>query len=284
MTLFNPLALRADIQGVADAVREDGGAAAVVAQITRGALTVRLGSGVADTATGQPAPADGAYEIGSQTKMMTSVMVLQLVEDGLIDLDAKAADYLPAAMIRDIDNAETATVRQMLNMTSGIGNYTEAVDAEGLPLFVNALLDHPDQVFGPQQALQIARGMDATGAPGEGYYYSNTNYLLLGQIVQRLTGQGFYEALQDRVLSPAGMTQTVRQLATGDDRLHSYGILPDGTVMDVTRALWEMRGEAGVVSTNDDMVAFLRALLVDKTLLGAEALAEMTDFFVTDTG
>lgn len=284
MITFDPTALRTETQTIADAVRDQGGANAAVAEVARGVLTVRLASGVVDTASSQPAPADGAYEIGSQTKMMTAVMVLQLMEEGLLDLDAKSADYLPAAMIRGIENADTATVRQLLNMTAGLGNYTDAVDGDGVPVFINALLQHPDQVFGPEQALDIARDMQATNAPGAAYYYSNTNYLLLGEIVQRLTGQGFYEALQDRVLTPLGMSHSIRQLATGDDRLHSYATLPDGSVVDVTRALWEMQGEAGVVSTNDDMVAFLRGLLVDKSLLGADALAQMTDFFVTDTG
>jgi D-alanyl-D-alanine carboxypeptidase len=282
MITFDPLAVRAEIQSIADAVRQDGNAAAVVAEVSRGALTVRLASGVADTDSGKAAPADGAYEIGSQTKTMTAVMILQLMQEGKIDLDARAADYLPAATVQGIQNADLATVRQLLDMTAGIGNYTEAVGEDGLPLFVRALLDHPDQVFGPEQALAIARTMTPTGAPGADYAYSNTNYVLLGQIVEHLTGQTFFDALQARALTPAGMENTLPQLATGDDRLHSYATAPGGNTVDVTRALWEMRGEAGVVSTNDDMMAFLRALLVNKTLLGTEALAEMTDFFVID--
>ena len=284
MITFDPQTLSQPATQIADAVRGDVSAAAVVAQVTRGGLTVQIGSGVADLDRDRPAPAQGAYEIGSQTKMMTSVMILQLVEDGLIDLDARAADYLPPEVTQGIANADQATVRQLLNMTAGIGNYTEAVNAEGVPLFVEALLQHPDQVFGPEQALAIARDMDPTGEPGESYYYSNTNYLLLGQMFEGLTGQGFYEALKQRVLDPAGMEHSVRQLTTGDERLHSYATLPDGTEIDVTRALWEMQGEAGVVSTNGDMTRFLQALLVDKTLLGEDALSQMTDFFKTDVG
>lgn len=284
MITFDPFALTQPARTIADAARADVSAAAVVAQVTRGGLTVQIGSGVAELDHSRPAPAQGAYEIGSQTKMMTSVMILQLVEEGLIDLDARAADYLPPEVTDGIANADQATVRQLLNMTAGIGNYTEATTADGLPLFIEALLQRPDQVFGPDQALALARDMDPTGAPGEGYYYSNTNYLLLGQIIEGLTGQGFYEALKDRVLDPAGMDHSVRQLTTGDERLHSYATLPDGTDVDVTRALWEMQGEAGVVSTNADMVRFLQALLVDKTLLGGDALSQMTDFFTTDVG
>jgi D-alanyl-D-alanine carboxypeptidase len=278
MIRFDPLALTNALHNQAETVRANVDAPAVVVQVDRGGLTVTTATGVTDLATGQAAQADQTFEIGSQTKMMTSVMILQLAQQGVIDLDAKAVDYLPAAIVAGIPNADTATVRQLLNMTAGLPNYTEAVDADGIPLFVDALLDHPDQVFGPRQALEIARGMQATGAPGEAFYYSNTNFLLLGKIVEAQTGKSFFAALQDSILAPAGMDDTVRQLGTDDPRLSSYLENPaTGELIDVTRAQWEMRGEAGVVSTTTDMINFLKALFVDKTLLGPAALADMMD-------
>ncbi len=278
MIRFDPYALTTFLHNQAETVRANVDAPAVVMQVDRGPLTVTTATGVSDLATGHAAQANQTFEIGSQTKMMTAVMILQLVQQGVIDLDAKAADYLPAAVIAGIANADTATVRQMLNMTAGLPNYTEAVDANGIPLFVDALLQNPDQVFGPKQALEIARGMEATGAPGEAYYYSNTNFLLLGKIIEAQTGKSFFAALQDTILTPAGMTDTVRQLGTDDPRLSSYLENPaTGELIDVTRAQWEMRGEAGVVSTTTDMISFLKALFIDKTLLGPEALADMMD-------
>lgn len=277
--IFNPDAVAAPLDPLIDAVRTDGGAAAVVVEVSRGGLTARAASGTSDLADATPARPMQTYEIGSQTKMMTAVVILQLVEEGLIDLDAAAADYLPAATIAGIANAGTATVRQLLNMTSGIANYTDAEGEDGVPLFIAALLRDPDKVFGPEQALDIARDMPATGAPGTGYFYSNTNYLLLGQMIERLTGQDFFAALQERIFAPLGMTDTVRQLSMGDPRLSSYVTDPaTGDPLDVTRALWEMRGEAGIVSTSADMIAFLRGLLVEGRLLGTGMLAEMTDF------
>lgn len=284
MITFDPTALTTSLTAEAEMLRASGSAPATVVQIEQGNLSVGAAAGVSDLASNRPAGASQTFEIGSQTKMMTAVVILQLVEQGLIDLDAAAAGYLPAATVAGIANADTATVRQLLNMTSGIANYTEAVDAGGIPLFINALLAHPDQVFGPEQALDIARTMPPVGAVGDGFFYTNTNYLLLGQIIEAQTGKSFVEALQDGIFTPSGMDSTGRQLATDDPRLSSYLDDGTGTLVDVTRALWEMRGEAGIVSTAADMITFLKALLVDKTLLGADALAEMTDFIETDSG
>jgi D-alanyl-D-alanine carboxypeptidase len=278
MIRFDPLALTKTLHTQAETIRADVDAPAVLVRVDSGTLSVTTGAGVTDYETGRPAQAGQTFEIGSQTKMMTSVAILQLVQDGVIDLDARASDYLPAATIAGIPNADVATVRQLLNMTAGIPNYTEAVNEDGIPLFIQALLENPDQVFGPEQALEIAKDMDAPSEIGE-FYYSNTNYEMLGQIIEAQTGRSFFDALQDGIFTPAGMDDTVRQLSTdGDPRLSSYLLDPaTGDLVDVTRAPWEMRGEAGVVSTTEDMIRFLKALFIDKTLLGPDALADMLD-------
>ncbi len=281
MITFDPIALTQALHTGTDALRATANAPATVFQIDRGPLKVSVAAGVNDFETNRPAGADQTFEIGSQTKLMTAVTILQLAEQGKIDLDARAATYLSPATIQGIANTDTVTVRQLLNMTSGIDNYTEVRDAEGIPLFVKALLENPDQVFGPQQALDLSRGLPAVGAPGDAYFYTNTNYLLLGQIVEQQTGKSFYDVLKAGIFDPAGMTNTVRQLGTDDPRLSSYLEDQTGQLVDVTRAQWELRGEAGIASTTDDMVRFLKALLVDKTLLSEASLAQMTDFVPT---
>ncbi len=278
MIPFNPATLSQSVDALAQAFRADADAPAILAQVTRGSLSASVASGVADLASGTPAAAGQSFEIGSQTKMMTAVVVLQLAQEGKINLDAPAANYLPAETIAGIANADTATVRELLNMTAGIGNYTEAVGPDGIPLFVTALRENPDTVLGPLQALEIARGMEANNAPGEAYFYSNTNYMLLGQMIGAVAGQSFYDALQNRIFTPLGMNDSRPQLAFGDQRLSSYLTDENGAVIDVTYALWDAGGEGGVVSTTADMTTFMQALLVDRTLLGEAALAQMMDF------
>jgi D-alanyl-D-alanine carboxypeptidase len=282
MIEFDPLAVTQALANSVEVQRATVNAPATLVQVNRGPLAVSVAAGVTDLETGTEANANQTFEIGSQTKLMTAVAILQLVEDGKINLDALAAAYLPAETIAGIANADTVTVRQLLNMTSGIANYTEVRDANDVPEFINALLANPDQIFGPEQALDLARGLPAVSAPGAEYFYTNTNYTLLGQIVEEVSGKSFFEVLKDGIFTPAGMTNTVRQLGTGDPRLSSYLENPaTGELVDVTRAQWEMRGEAGIASTTTDMNSFLRALLVDKTLLGPAALAEMMEFVPT---
>ena len=210
--------------------------------------------------------------------MMTAVVILQLAAEGLIDLDATAADYLPDSVTQGIPNAGTATVREMLAMRSGIPNYTEAVDGNGVPLYLKALRGDPDAQFGPNKALDVARDMAASNEPGAAFDYSNTPYLLLGLMIEAVTGNSWAEELQHRVFDPAGMRHsTARRFDPDPLRLSSYQER-DGELVDVTDARLVPRGESGVASTTADMIAFLKALLVDGTLLPPAMLAEMTDF------
>jgi D-alanyl-D-alanine carboxypeptidase len=275
---FDPLAMRQSVNKIMTAQMKEGGAPAMLGQVEQGNLSLRLAKGVVDVETKAPATLANTYENGSQTKMMTAVLVLQLVEQGKIGLEDKIADLLPPEMTAGLTNADQATVRQLLNMTAGIANYTEAVDEEtGLPAFADWLLDHPGEVFGPEQALDMARGMEPTGAPGESYHYSNTNFLLLGQMLQAVTGKDFHELLAENIFAVAGMPDSGRILDSDPARLSSYfGDVASGQALDVTGLLWECVGESGVATTTQDMGAFIRALLVDKTLLSAEMLAEMT--------
>lgn len=282
MIYFDPLAVTQALAASVEAQRATVNAPATLVQVNRGSLSVSVAAGVTDLETGEAADANQTFEIGSQTKLMTAVAILQLVEDGKINLDAPAETYLPAETIAGIANTDTVTVRQLLNMTSGIANYTEVRDENGVPEFINALLENPDQIFGPEQALDLARGLPAVSAPGAEYFYTNTNYTLLGQIVEEVSGKGFFEVLKDGIFTPAGMMNTYRQLGTDDPRLSSYLENPaTGELVDVTRVQWEMRGEAGIASTTTDMISFLRALFVDKTLLGNAALADMMEFVPT---
>ncbi len=276
MISFDPKGLTALLNAQAETLKADGNATATVIRVEQGPLTVTTATGFSDLETNAPARAEQTFEIGSQTKMMTAVVILQLAQEGKIDLDAKASDYLPADVVAGVPNADTATVRELLNMTSGIPNFTDAVDADGIPVYGRLLLDHPDKLIGHAEALDIARTMEATNAPGAAFNYSNTNYVYLGNMIESLTGQDFFQVLQDRIFDSAGMAHAVPQLTTGDDRLSSYRANPfTGDQIDVTRALWDLRGEAGVVAPTADMITFLRALLIDKTLLSDQALAQM---------
>ena len=278
MTIFDPEAMLAPLEARASTLKASTAAPAVLVEAVREGRSATAAVGVDNLDTGVAARPGQTFEIGSQTKMLTAVAILQLADEGLIDLDSPAADWLPGSVTNGIPNANTATVRELLAMRSGIPNYTEAVDGNDRPLYLKALRNHPDRAFGPDEALAVARDMQASNAPGAAFDYSNTPYLLLGLLIEQVTGQTWAEALEERIFTPAGMTDTTARRFQSDPlRLSSYE-LRDGERVDVTDARWVTRGEAGVASTTSDMIAFLSALLVDRTLLPPDMLAEMTDF------
>ncbi len=277
MILFDPQAMMAPLTARATSLRSTG-APGVVIEVTQGGRTASTAVGVEDIVTQKPATPDQAFQVGSHTKMMTAVILLQLADEGRVNLDSPAADWLPAATISGVPNAGTATIRQILEMRSGIPAYPDALDASGNRLYIKWIEDHPNQVFDTQQMLDIARGMPATNPVGGSFYYSNTAYLLLGLVIEAVTGQDLRNVMQQRIFDPAGMTSsTADTLAPDPDRWSSYADR-GGEYVDVTHALWTPHGESGVVSTTSDLIAFLKALLVDKTLLSPDALAEMTDY------
>ncbi len=280
MITFNPVTATAPIQLTTENLISVGGSPAAVVRVQGTNLNIATASGVANLETGELATAGQRYEIGSQTKMMTSVIVLQLAAEGKINLDAPLSDYLGAKTLDGISNAELATVRQLLQMTSGIANYTEVRGEDGVPLFVAALLANPDQAFGADDSLNLVRGLPATGNPGE-FSYSNTNYLLLGKLIEAQTNQSLAQTFEQRIFNPAGMTNSDLEgaMASGDG-LQGYLEGPDG-IINTTFAMWDKGAEGGVVSTTQDMIKFFKALFVDQTILPPSQLAEMKSLLLT---
>jgi D-alanyl-D-alanine carboxypeptidase len=281
---FNPTTVSAPVKSLAETLKTDGPAPAALVRLEGGNVRVNVATGVANTATGEVATADQRFEVGSQTKMMTSTIILQLAGEGKIDLDAPASRYLDAQTISGIANADIATVRELMQMTSGIANYSEVRTAEGVPVFIDLLLKDPDRVFNSGDALDLIRGKPADGQTGA-FNYSNTNYVLLSKIIEAQTGQALSEVFEQRIFAPAGMMHSDLEgaIASGDG-LRGYLETPDGRLVDTTFAKWDKGAEGGVVSTTGDMIKFMKALLVEGKLLAPEQLAEMKSLLLTAEG
>lgn len=282
MTTFNPQALLATPDAIAQALTLNGAPAALVSFLD-GAQIAQSSSGLSNLNTGDAAEFGQTFETGSQTKMIAAVVVLKLAEAGLIDLDARLGDYLPTEMLDNIANADTATVRDALAMRTGIPNFTDLENEDGVELFDLVAFENPDTIIGTDVALDLVRGKPASFETGTEYEYSNTNYALLGEVIEAVTGASLGEAMQDLVFSPLGMTNTFLDDHAEDPlRISSYLSTEDG-VIDVTDVLQDLGAEGGVISTTADMSTFLQALLVDRTLLSSDALAQMMDFGPSDT-
>ncbi|WP_344320441.1 serine hydrolase domain-containing protein [Streptomyces macrosporus] len=237
-------------------------------------------SGVADAETERPRLRPDRFRIGSITKTFVAAVLLQLQEEGRLDLDDPVERWLPGLVRGNGHDGREVTVRQLLNHTSGIHNYTE--DAElSERMFGPGFFEHRYDTFTPEELVGIAMEHEPVFAPGTDWSYSNTNYVLAGMVVEAVTGNSYADEVERRVIEPLGLRSTVLPGTRATmPRPHGrgYGLLAEGeevTWVDVTDVNPSWAWAAGeMISTVDDLNRFLRALL-DGRLLSEESMAEM---------
>jgi len=260
------------VQSSLDALVADDGFPGVIAAVTDadGDVTDYV-SGVSKIGHDAPPPADGLVRIASNTKMYTSTVVLQLVEEGLVALDEPVETYLPGLVRGDGIDGSTITVRQLLQHTSGLPNYTSAIAGD--------LFAIRDSYLSPRSLLDLALAMPASFAPGSAYEYSNTNYVVAGLIVEEVTERPFAEQVEERIIEPLGLDETFFP-APGDKTIpgeHPTGYNNDknGELKDITETDPSWAWAAGqIIASPSDVNRFMRAL-VGGELLTPATLAEM---------
>jgi CubicO group peptidase (beta-lactamase class C family) len=205
----------------------------------------------------QPPTAATRYGIGSVTKVFTALAVMQLVDEGRVDLDAPLSGYLPveAAVFG------AATVRQVLSHASGLPalGWSETKMSPSWPMD-----GYP--VGGYDDLGVLMDGFDGwrTAEPGERWHYSNEGYILLGLLIERLDGRPLKAALQDRLLHPLGMARSTFDpdvVAADDERVQPYLQGDDGRLLPGANLHGVMPAAGGLVSTAADMTALARLLL-----------------------
>ncbi|MFD7326005.1 serine hydrolase domain-containing protein [Streptomyces sp. NPDC059875] len=257
-------------QALNSLVRDDGMPAALASVQDRDGRTRTYTAGVGDLATGSKVPRDGQVRIGSNTKAFTAVVVLQLVGEGRIGLDTKVDDYLPGLVRGEGIDGRHITVRQLLQHTSGLPDYGVHVDDDEIR---NRYLE-------PRELLDIALRYKADAAPGETWGYSNTNYVLAGLIVQKVTGRPLAEEMDRRIIKRIGLRHTYfpapGEMTIREPHPQGYHRNPaDGPLRDFTELDPSWAWAAGqLISTNSDLNRFFTALLAGR-LLPAAQLAEM---------
>lgn len=250
------------------------GLVVLVRSETLGNFTARLGTrtyGGSD-----PVQTTDHIRIGSVTKTMTGTVILQLVGEGKLSLDDPVSKFVP-----QVPNGQNITVARLMDMSSGLFNYTETLELN------QSLDDDPQRVFKPQELLALAFQHDPYFPPGEGYHYSNTNTVLLGLILEQLTGQPAEVAFQERIFRPLGITQTALpaladsslaqehpmgyQFGTNVETIHSQVLPPEQQAAAFSGALspldmtnvnpsWGWTAGSGT-STAEDLLVYGRALV-----------------------
>ena len=233
-----------DVQALLSAAHVPG---ATIAIVRGGAVVYARGYGLRDVAKSLPADAHTRYEIGSITKQFTAAAILQLKEAGKIDLDATVATYLPS-----ISHAREITIRQLLTHTSGLEDYVNIPNFETLAA-TPATFD--------QLMSRISR-KPLGFTPGSGFGYSSTNFLILGRIIEVVSGQSWEVYVQQHLFAPAGMmdSATIAQEGELADMARGYVYAQGRTAESKPIAESWASSAGGIVSTADDLQKWGEAL------------------------
>ncbi|WP_427015998.1 serine hydrolase domain-containing protein [Pseudarthrobacter sp. P1] len=235
--------------------------------------------GFADPTIKSPMATDLHMRIGSVTKTFTGTLVLQLAQDGKLSLDDTIDKYYPG-----IPNGTTITLRMLANMTSGIASYYT-------PAFLDIYFGHPETVFTPDQLIAYGVSASPVFAPGAQFNYSNTNTILLGKVVEKVSGQPVQDVLQQKILAPLGMANTFwpgDSPALEDPYPQGYTLQGSGTPEHPADATnWNPSfgwTAGGMVSTLADLLVYDRALGTGQGLLSAATQTERLESFPAPAG
>ena len=221
-------------------------------------------AGVADPTNSAPIDVSTPWIIGSTTKTFVAVVVLQLAQEGKIDLGATVDSFLP-----DLPAASRITTRQLLQHTSGLNEYLDS----------KAVLDDARREWGARELIAVAVAKGPVAEPGAGFHYSNTNYLLLGEIIEKVTSRPWYAEVRSRIIEPLGLRHTGYSGEPSAPRLGTGYVIRDGRFVEATDRWHPSIGGAagGMYSTTADLMAFTLALF-EGNLLDARHAAEMRTF------
>ena len=242
--------------------------------------TTNAVAGTGNLETGEAPPLDGEVRIGSNTKTFVAVVTMQLVQEGKITLDEPIETYLPGLLHGEGIDGAKITVRQLLQHTSGLPEYTDTVPGE------TDIFQVRDNYYSLRDLLDVALSKPAVFEPGSQFRYTNTNYIVLSLLAEKVTHRPLAEQITQRIIEPLGLSHTyfpgpgeqnIRGTHPQGYERNSQGQLEDITRMDPSVAT----GAGAMISTPTELNKFLQAIL-DGTLLNQDSIAEMQK--TVDTG
>lgn len=229
------------------------------------------------------------FEAASIMKTFTATVVLQLAEEGRIALDAPVADHLPAELRTLLAPRHAAAIaqiswRQLLGHRSGLPDYWTDPPwvAPHTNAFLRDFLAAPTRFWQPTEILGYVGQQDAVGAPGELYHYSDSNYVLLGLLIEHVTGKPLHQSVRERILSPLGLHDTYlsyRERPTRD-ALESYRYEDDEALHGQRRQSADWSG-GGIISSVADLSRFIFALADGELIHSPGLVAAMRTFCPT---
>lgn len=247
---FKGGSLQESLNKIAEATIE-GGAPGLVIVVRKDGQETAISAGVANKQTNEAMPINEPLRIGSVSKVYTASVILTLSKEGYFGLDEPISKYLPSSISDTIQNADKATIRQLLNHTAGIPDYYD---------IRSYLLQDWTQAVTLKRMLPVSARGEVEFSAGEKFSYSNMGYILLGDIAERTTGQTLGALIDKYIQTPLALNNTYYNIKHPENaRIHGYGTI--FRPWADTYHLWEHSGpDGGIVATASDTAKFLEAL------------------------
>src|SRR4051794_33011109 len=270
-------ASEADLDAALEKSFQESDAPGVVAAVQTPQYTWIRALGVADTTSKAPMTPDVHHRIGSVTKTFTVSLLLQAEAEGLLSLDDSIDKY-----VEGVPNGDKITLQQMANMTSGIASYTENKQWQ------NEFFSDPERVWKPEEQVQVGIKDSPLFDPGTQWNYSNSNLILLGLVLQQVSGETIEQLYRERIIEPLGLKGTSAPGADPsipDPHAQGYTLQGQSGTQPVDATNWNpspywTAGE--IISTVEDLLVYGRALGTGEGLLPSKQQAERLDSFVSD--
>lgn len=239
-------------------------------------------AGYADINGQEPLTTDHYFRIGSTTKTFTATAILMLYQEGLLSLDSTVDSVLPGVMT---DYGDRITIRMLLNHTSGLNDYVSSPCENSYFFYI--LVDDPTRIWEPRELVDLAVAEGLASEPGESFLYSNTNYILLGMIIEAVTGQDAEAFFQEAVFEPLNLTETMMPIESGFPGAYAHGyyerdsngILYDFSIQSPT-AVW---AAGNFISKPGDLLTWVEALC-EGSLLTEDARTQQVDAVEMEEG
>ncbi len=254
-------------------------------------------SGMADPANGVAMLPEDQFRSASLGKTMCATLVMKLSEAGKIDVNAPIRQYLSDEVMKGLHEYEGKSygdeilVRHLLNHTSGLPDYffDGDTDENGYSEFLNLMLENPDKLWTPEETIEYAKSrLTPLFPPGEGFHYADTNYQLLGLIIESVSGNALHEVYRELLFDPLGMTHTYMifrepalPVIAGRGISHVYMGQLDYTSFQMLSAEW---GGGGLVTTAQDLNRFIRAFAKNEIFADPAAREKMFEWRAVGEG
>ncbi|AZJ23829.1 D-alanyl-D-alanine carboxypeptidase (plasmid) [Bacillus wiedmannii bv. thuringiensis] len=241
----------------------------ILAKVSKDRKTWSYAAGVADLRTKKPMKADYRFRIGSVTKTFIATVLLQLSGENRLNLDDSIEKWLPGVIQGNGYDGNQITIRQILNHTSGIADYVNSKDFD--------IMD-TKKSYTAEEFVKMGISLPPDFAPGKGWSYSNTGYVLLGILIEKVTGNSYAEEVENRIIEPLDLSNTFlpgnSSVIPGTKHARGYFQLDGASELKDVTYINPGSSDGDMISTADDLNKFFTYLLSGK-LLKEQQLKQM---------